>query len=359
MFEHGVDILCTEETPLGTEFCGLQVKSVPISGSKTKKKGNVTELINQATSALRHCFTDERDNTEKRLDKYFIITSCGISDASSAEIRDAVRDFGRTLRFVDGQALAHYVQEYLHPYVTDYFARRNMVAEFGHILRTPLQGITSDLSWLRSILSNMDVNEKALLACDRAEEHIQVISHKIRTYIRAIAPPKTLGMTFRSVDIESIASSVLHGFSARAGMKGIQLKMESERLSHIETDPDALDLILTNLIDNAVKYSFDNKYVLVHLRQLEDYVQIEVENFGILITESQLHHLWDRSYRGDPNAKDIHGMGYGLAVVKDLIEELRGKIEVTCLATNEAHKPKIGLVRFTVLLPLHIKKKKQ
>ncbi|MBL7153450.1 MAG: HAMP domain-containing histidine kinase [Phycisphaerae bacterium] len=354
MFEHGVDVLCTEETPFGSEFCGLQVKAVPISASKRAKGGNVSELINQASSALRHRFIDERDNTEKSLDKYFILTSAKISDASVAEIRDALEQFGRTIRFIDGHSLTRHVQEHLQSYVIDYFARRDMVAEFGHILRTPLQGIAGDLDWLRSLLSRGDTGNKALLACDRAGSHIQDISRKIRSYVQAIAPPKTLGMTFRQVDVDGLAHTVVHGFSAGAEMRGIRLEIKSERVPPIITDPDALELVLANLVDNAVKYSFDDKVVRIGLGRKKGRLLIDVENFGMLIPESEISHIWDRFYRGMGvvGARQYRpGTGMGLAVVKGLVEELAGTVEVSCQRASSPPTSLGGVVRFIVSLP--------
>ena len=354
-FEHGVDVLYTEETPFGTEFCGIQIKAVSIHGTKARKGGNVIELINQASAALRHRFIDERDNTEKSLDKYFVMTSASITDVAVAEIRDALREFGRTVRFVDGQALTQYVLHHLRSYVTDYFARRDLVAEFGHVLRTPLQGIASDLGWLRTLLARGDVSDRSPGVLDRAESHIQEISRKIRSYVQAVAPPKTLGRTSRSIYIHELANSIVRSFEARARMRGIQVKLHCEHLRPIRTDPDALELIIANLLDNAIKYSFDNHVVRVLLHQQREELVIAIEDVGLLIPQSELPLIWERFYRGttvaDPRMYRP-GTGVGLAVVRSLVEELGGSVDVSsCAASRTEEATPNGLVRFTVNLP--------
>lgn len=354
MFEHGVDVLCAEETPFGTEFCGLQIKAVPISAAKTAKSGNVAELINQASTALRHRFVDERDNTEKTLDKYFILTSAKISDTSAAEIRDALQQFGRKIRFIDGQMLTRYVREHLHSYVIDYFARRDMVAELGHYLRTPLQAIVCDLAWLRSLLSKRDTGDKVLRAIDRAESHIQEISRRIRSYVQAIAPPKTLGRTFRQVDVDQLTRIIVRGFATQAETRGVRLKIQAERVPPVTTDPDALELILANLVDNAVKYSFNNRVVTVGLWRREDHLLIEVENFGLPISESEIPLIWEIGYIGRAARQfSSIGTGLGLSVAKRLVEELGGSIKVSCKrASSPSASLPSGVVQFTVSLPI-------
>lgn len=354
-FEHGVDVLCTEETPLGTEFCGIQVKAVSIHGTKARKGGNVVQLINQASAALRHRFIDERDNTEKSLDKYFFMTSASITDVAIAEIRDALREFGRTVRFVDGQALTQYVLNHLRSYVTDYLARRDLVSEFGHVLRTPLQGIASDLVWLRSLLAKGDTSDRSPIVLDRAVSHVQEISRKIRSYVQAVAPPKTLGKTSRSVNVHELVHTIVRSFEARAKMRGIQVEVHCEQVRPITADPDALELIIANLLDNAVKYSFDNRIVRVSLHQKREHLVIAIEDFGLLIPEAELPLIWERFYRGtavaDPRMYRS-GTGVGLAVVKSLVEELGGRVDVSSRATSRlTEATPTGVVRFTVSLP--------
>jgi signal transduction histidine kinase len=354
-FEHGVDIVCTEETPFGTEFCGIQVKAVPIHGTKARKEGNVAELINQASSALRHRFVDERDNTEKRLDKYFFMTSASITDVAAVNIRDALTEFGRIVRFIDGQTLTQLVQNSLRSYVTDYFARRDMITELGHVLRTPLQGIIGDLEWLRFLLVNGNAEDRPFLAIGRAEANIQDISRRIRSYIQAVAPPKTIGKTYRRINVEHIVSTVLHVFEARARMRGITITLISKALHPVISDPDAFELIVANLVDNAVRYSSENKEVIVSLSQQDKCVTVMVENTGILILESEMPLIWERFYRGtaamDPR-RFQPGTGVGLSVVKSLVEELGGTVKVTCQQTEgENTIPAIGVIRFTVSLP--------
>jgi signal transduction histidine kinase len=353
MYEHGVDIICSEVTPLGTEFCGVQVKAVPITGAKTKKTGNVTEMINQAGSALRHAFLDERDNTEKRLDKYFIITSASISDVSASEIRDALRDFGRTIRFVDGQALANHVDKHLPAYVAGYLANKAFVVELAHVLRSPLQGIQGDLSWLASLLAKPTVNRRAvLLTCARAEVHAQEISRKIRSYVQAVAPPRALGRTFKAIDLSQLTRSVLGGFEAQAAERGIALKIESGDLPPLVTDPDAMELILANLIDNAVKYSSDNRDVNVRLRADREIIAIQVEDSGLAIPASEMPLIWKRFYRGAAaGSRGVVGTGLGLFVVKQLVEEFGGKVEVACRPVTGTPSPSEAMVTITVSLP--------
>ena len=65
--EHGLDLVCFEQSKFGErEYIGIQVKAAKIHGS-AGKKGNATEIFNQAQQAFTHSFTDINDNKEKRI----------------------------------------------------------------------------------------------------------------------------------------------------------------------------------------------------------------------------------------------------------------------------------------------------
>jgi len=202
--EHGVDILCSQDTPLGAELCGIQVKAVAVTGSKTAPAGNVSEIVRQADAALRHAFMDDLDNATKPLDKFIIITSRKITDTARMEIRDAISSFGRTLKFIDGQGVADLVAEHMATYVQEYFARRALMVELAHMLRSPLQGIESDLEWLQEIIGRNGREGDATAACNRAQSQLHFIGRILRNYMWTTAPPNAFGLTLQDWSVQHI-----------------------------------------------------------------------------------------------------------------------------------------------------------
>ncbi len=87
--------------------------------------------------------------------------------------------------------------------------------------------------------------------------------------------------------------------------------------------------VLVNLIDNGMKYSKDEKSVIISTGKTEDFVFIEVADKGIGIPKGQLNKLFDKFYRvptGDVH--DTKGSGLGLSIVKHIVEAHDGKIRI-------------------------------
>jgi two-component system phosphate regulon sensor histidine kinase PhoR len=93
----------------------------------------------------------------------------------------------------------------------------------------------------------------------------------------------------------------------------------------IHGDRDAFKQVILILLDNAIKHSSG----LIDLRVMTDdaWVQIEISDQGPGIPADQVEHIFDRFYRGDPDA-EIEGFGLGLPIAKSLVESMGGTIAI-------------------------------
>lgn len=130
------------------------------------------------------------------------------------------------------------------------------------------------------------------------------------------------------VDVSQLLTTTIEGIRQRYG-----LPVEAFRLTavaHLETftDPTALEIILKNLLDNAVKYSASDPVVEVELHQREPgYLGIVVRDHGIGVERSQLRRIFRRFHRSpDPQVNERSGSGLGLYVVQQLLRNLGGRI---------------------------------
>jgi two-component system phosphate regulon sensor histidine kinase PhoR len=116
----------------------------------------------------------------------------------------------------------------------------------------------------------------------------------------------------------------------RAEEKGVDLSLEPccEELVVLGTE-EGLDRIFVNLVENAVKYTPSGGSVDVSLSRAGDMVQVQVADTGIGIPPEAMDHLFDEFYRA-PNAKKTEavGTGLGLTIVKELVDQYGGRIEV-------------------------------
>ena len=93
--------------------------------------------------------------------------------------------------------------------------------------------------------------------------------------------------------------------------------------------PDDLDIILTNLIDNAVKYTQKDGAITINNYSTDDKIMIEVSDTGIGIHKDDVNKIFDEFYRAS-NAKavELDGTGLGLTIVKNLVKRHGGNIDV-------------------------------
>jgi len=95
----------------------------------------------------------------------------------------------------------------------------------------------------------------------------------------------------------------------------------------VQSDPDLIDQILMNLLDNAIKYSPDGGSIEVKLEEISDRIIIRVNDSGIGIPEKELPRIFERFYRVDKaRSRKTGGTGLGLAIVKHLAENLGGQV---------------------------------
>lgn len=130
--------------------------------------------------------------------------------------------------------------------------------------------------------------------------------------------------------------------------KGFELKVSIEEdLPLTEVDPDSFNTILNNLLENAIKYSKDEKFIHIHLYSNDQNVVLEVEDHGVGMSKKVSTHIFDKFYRaGDTLTPQTTGHGLGLSIVKNLVELNEGEIKVS----SEPEKGSTFTVTFPILM---------
>jgi signal transduction histidine kinase len=130
------------------------------------------------------------------------------------------------------------------------------------------------------------------------------------------------------VRVKRIAEEVVAHRSKLAGNHSLRLEVESD-LPLAEADPVRVEQIITNLVDNAIKYSPDGGQVTVSVGGTADVIRIGVTDRGIGITSEQADRLFERFYRADSSLRrTTRGVGLGLFICRSLVEAHGGRIWV-------------------------------
>jgi two-component system phosphate regulon sensor histidine kinase PhoR len=136
---------------------------------------------------------------------------------------------------------------------------------------------------------------------------------------------------FEEMDMAAMVRKHLEVFDYRIKKDNVHLQMDvAESLPLIHGDPNALALVLLNLLDNAIKYSADGrKTVHISLFTEEEDVVLLVRDFGIGISDEDLPHIFEKFYRSNHlSVRRIRGSGIGLSLVRYIVNAHHGRIEV-------------------------------
>jgi two-component system phosphate regulon sensor histidine kinase PhoR len=212
--------------------------------------------------------------------------------------------------------------------------RRDFVANVSHELRTPVTAVRSAAETLRdSALKDPDPK-----AAERFADIIVRNSERLQNLIEDLLELSRLEsnefkLKREKVDLVVVSNLVIALFRERAEKKGVQLVNEiapgAQPPAALETDQRALEQVLSNLIDNAVKYCPQGSSVKLRATNGEGIVKLAVEDTGPGISEAHLPRLFERFYRVDAGrSRDVGGTGLGLSIVKHMVEAMGGEIAV-------------------------------
>ena len=108
---------------------------------------------------------------------------------------------------------------------------------------------------------------------------------------------------------------------------GVELESFGAPDAMVMVDPDAMNQVFGNLIENAVKYGKAGKRIRVGARAVNDHIEFFVQDFGPGIASEHIHRIFERFYRVDKaRSREAGGTGLGLAIVKHIIQAHKGQI---------------------------------
>lgn len=223
--------------------------------------------------------------------------------------------------------------------------RRDFVANASHELRTPLTAIRGYAETLREGgLGDAETASRFLETILKHTRRLQRLVDDLLALSRAESPDEPLPIA--SVALEPLAREVCRGLQGQADAKGIGLRVDfPASLPDVRGNAWALDQVLVNLVDNALKYSGEASRVDVRGRLEEDAVALEVEDNGPGIPGSELDRIFERFYRVEKGrSRQVGGTGLGLSIVRHLVQRMGADVQVDS-AVNEGTVFRVRLPR--------------
>jgi two-component system phosphate regulon sensor histidine kinase PhoR len=205
--------------------------------------------------------------------------------------------------------------------------RRDFVANVSHELRTPVTAIRSAAETLQTGRpEDPAMLDMFLGIIERNAARLQDLVEDVLDLSRIES--RELNLHFESLELGTLFGQVLSLFRERADRKGIELVNEGAG-TRVRGDRRALEHVLTNLVDNAVKYCGKGAHVRLIAAELGEQVMLSVADDGPGIESRHLPRIFERFYRVDAGrSRELGGTGLGLSIVKHLVEAQGGSVQV-------------------------------
>jgi PAS domain S-box-containing protein len=208
--------------------------------------------------------------------------------------------------------------------------KSDFVSTISHELRTPLAAIYGAAVTLqRSDVQFDEMQRTELLAVISGEaDRLARIVNDILWASRLDSGQ--MGVAIVSCDAAQLTSAVVGAVRAHAPVDVALVVDAAEGLPPVAADPDKLRQVLTNLVDNAVKYSPDGGSVRVGLTQSGNCIRFRIEDQGLGIPPTEHGRIFEKFFRLDPNlTRGVGGTGLGLYISRELVHRMHGRIWVS------------------------------
>jgi two-component system OmpR family sensor kinase len=202
--------------------------------------------------------------------------------------------------------------------------QRAFVADAAHALRTPLTALHLQIQLAERAA---DPNERAA-AFDALKQGVERATHVVEQLLTlARHEPEAGGRAVTEVDLGALGAEVVASDAQLAETRGIDLGLTQRDIDVAVTgERDALETLLSNLVDNALRYTPPGGRVDVAVRRSDEGVVLEVTDTGPGIPTEERERVFDRFYRG--SATDAPGSGLGLAIVSSIAARHGARVEL-------------------------------
>ena len=251
--------------------------------------------------------------------------SCSIAMAMVSEISNRLRSNDQ-LAVDDLRMRASELAEAYQKLAEQELARREFLTNVAHELRTPLMAATGYLQML----------QRGIVSGDQLTAGIETVARNVQqiaTLVNDILFLQEMDLVlpeFQAVDMNEVARAVVAWYGEMGRERGVDLRFTpTPNLPAVSGDAKSLERALMALVDNAIKFSPKGGNVDIRLTPEENTLLVDVQDHGIGIPKENMRRIFDRFYHLEKHEDNLFsGIGLGLAITRQVIEQHHGKLEV-------------------------------
>ena len=207
--------------------------------------------------------------------------------------------------------------------------RRDFISNLSHELRTPVSVIRANSETL--IDGALEDKKQAKVFAKAILHNSERLSDMVSSLLDLTRIEYgELKLNFQNINLNEFIENFILSISNLSKKKNINIQYKPSHIGDINADPQAIERILNNLVDNAIKYSKkDSQIVISTSNDSDDHIKVMVEDNGPGISDEDQDYIFGRFFRtASARATDNQGSGLGLAIVKHLVNSLNGEVGI-------------------------------
>jgi len=197
--------------------------------------------------------------------------------------------------------------------------RMSFISDVSHELRTPMTTIGG---FVDGILDDTIPPEKQKDYLKIVRDEVTRLSRIVNTFLDITRMQSDkVNLTMSNFDVNEVIRLIIIGLSQKIEKRNLNIELEFENdICYVRADSDKINMVITNLIDNAIKFTNDGGTIRISTRPKGSEVRISVHNTGVGIPEEQQKIIFERLYKVDKSRSiNKEGTGIGLYIVKSML----------------------------------------
>ena len=204
--------------------------------------------------------------------------------------------------------------------------KQNLISLFTHDLKAPVSIIGGFVDRLQQGKVG-EINEDQAGYLQIIFKEVNRLEQYIHTFLDiARIESGQIELQPVSCDFGSLVEEIATGFEIQATKKQIELRLELTAAQPVMIDRLQISRVLSNLLDNAIKYSCEDSVVVLHEKKFRNHLVLEIRDQGPGINIDDQGHVFDHFYRIEDKSRTVKGTGLGLAAVKAIVEAHSGRV---------------------------------
>lgn len=206
--------------------------------------------------------------------------------------------------------------------------RKDFVANVSHELKTPLTSIKGFVETLLEGAAEDKENSRNFLMI--IQEHASRLDRLINDLLAlSHLESREIKLELEEINLSTLMEKVLSGFKSHLKKKSVELKNDLLSQLSVRADKEKLEQVLTNLIDNAIKFNKEKGEIKIYNQEINSSLKVIIEDTGVGIPAKDIPRIFERFYRVDKaRSHELGGTGLGLSIVKHIIELHGGSVGV-------------------------------